>query len=80
MNSLQKACQAACNAAQKPEHQLITIRIAGIDHVFLGPVIHDPDNGIESGELQEVTIGDIVPRQVAIELISGSHVPEWARE
>lgn len=80
MNALQKAWQAACNAAQGPEHQLITVRIAGIDHVFLGPVIHDPDNGIEAGELQEVTIGDIVPRNAAIELISGSHVPEWARE
>ena len=79
MNILQQAWKEACNAARGPEHQIITLRIAGIDHLFIGPVIHDPDNGIESGELQEVIIGDVVSRQAATQLIDGSHVPEWVR-
>lgn len=79
MNALQKAWKEACNAAQGPEHQLVTLIINGVDHLFIGPVIHDPENNIDAGELQEVRIGDIVSRQVASQLLDGSHAPAWMR-
>lgn len=81
MNPLQNAWKAFCQQQETPEpaYQIITLRIANIDHLFIGPVIHDPDNNVDYGELQEIIIGDVVSRTTATKLIDGSHVPDWMR-
>lgn len=55
----------------RPMVQVLCLTIDGQKVVCLGPVLHAPDLGICAGEIQAIEFGELMPAQMAAQLLSG---------
>jgi len=78
MNRIEDVLQRASRMALGPRTtvQLMILRIDGKEYACIGPVVHDPEQELQIGEVQELHFGAIVPLEVAVALLDGSAARE----